>query len=59
MGCRFCGRPCGGREFCDEVCYEEYTEDMAIFQQSIEEELPVGGRDYFDEPPQWDVVGGL
>jgi len=53
--CRFCGRPCNNREFCDEVCYDEYQHDMAEFQASIAEDLPGENRfDSFDEPPVFD-----
>ena len=24
--CRYCGKPCGEREFCDEICYEAHVE---------------------------------
>lgn len=33
MGCRFCGKPCGEREFCDEVCFEEHAEAMEEFSR--------------------------
>ena len=25
MGCQWCSKPCGGREFCDEVCFEAHA----------------------------------
>jgi hypothetical protein len=56
MFCSFCSRPCGERQFCDEVCYDEYQHDLAEFQASIADELPVGESrfDCFDEPPVFD-----
>jgi hypothetical protein len=58
--CRYCNRPCGQREFCDEICYEEYNHDMAELQASMAQELPGEPRyDWDDEPPVWDVQGGL
>jgi hypothetical protein len=59
--CRFCGRPCGSREFCDEVCYEEYEHDLAEYQASIAEELPGENRFPDDDPPfqnEWCGSGG-
>jgi len=33
MACRFCQKPCGEREFCDEVCYDEYNEAMEEYSR--------------------------
>ena len=54
--CRFCGQRCNNREFCDEICYDEYQHDLAEFQDSIKDELPIGVShfDSFDEPPVFD-----
>lgn len=58
--CEWCGKPCGERRFCDEACYNEYQQANAERQASIEEEYPGESKvDTFDEPPEFDVVGGL
>lgn len=38
--CNFCGEPIGEREFCGEVCYQEYKEEMKVFEASRDEDLP-------------------
>jgi hypothetical protein len=59
--CAFCHCNCGDREFCDAVCYDEYKAAEAERLAGYVEELPVGESrvDTFDEPPEFDVVGGL
>lgn len=48
MGCRFCGKPCGEREFCDEVCFEEHAEVLAEWQKTVTDEA---------DPPQNEWCG--
>lgn len=36
--CRFCGKPCGEREFCDEVCFEAHAEAMEEWQKTATDE---------------------
>jgi hypothetical protein len=59
--CIFCHLPCGQREFCDSSCYQVYKEAQDERNASYAEELPVGENrvDTFDEPPEFDVAGGL
>lgn len=60
MFCLYCHQPCGEREFCDEACYSEYEQAMAEWRDSIKDEYPVGESRYDnDDPPVWDVQGGL
>jgi hypothetical protein len=33
--CDFCHQPCGERRFCDEVCYQEYQDEMAAYMESM------------------------
>ena len=33
--CQFCGKPCGEREFCDEVCFEAHDEAMEEYQRWV------------------------
>lgn len=55
MGCDYCGKPCGSRQFCDEACYDEYNENMKVFQEGIKDEYPVGDHPYFWEPEPKEV----
>jgi hypothetical protein len=57
MFCRFCNQPCE-HEFCNETCYQEYQHDLAEFLDGIKDEYP-GESQYNDDPPVWDVQGGL
>lgn len=57
--CLFCHCPCADREFCNDICYEEYQAAQAERLASYAEELPLEKADTFDEPPEHDVVGGL
>ncbi len=60
MFCTFCGKRCGVWAFCDETCYDEYRCAVAERQASYEEDYPGESLvDTFDEPPEFDVVGGL
>jgi len=60
MFCTFCGKRCGVWSFCDETCYDEYNSALTERLTGIADELPGESRvDTFDEPPEWDVVGGL
>jgi hypothetical protein len=58
MFCDFCHRPCGERGFCDEVCYQEYEDEMKCFLEGIAEDYPVGDTGEWSNE-EWDVVGGL
>lgn len=59
-GCRYCGNECGEREFCDETCWQEFSDELACMEQEIAEELPGESRyAAYYEPEEWDVVGGL
>jgi hypothetical protein len=49
MFCHFCHRPSGEREFCDEVCYDEYEHDFKEFQDGIKDEYPVGEPRYQED----------
>lgn len=49
MACRWCGEPCGEREFCDEVCYEAHVEAWEEYSR-WSAALP-------DEPPQNEWCG--
>jgi hypothetical protein len=33
MACRWCGEPCGEREFCDEVCYDAHVKAWEEYQR--------------------------
>lgn len=61
MFCEFCHSPCGiGCSFCNEICYNEYKAAEAARLASYDEELPLENKvDTSDEPPEFDVVGGL
>lgn len=48
MGCSYCGKSCGSREFCNETCYDEYQENLKVFQES-RDDLP--GETY------WSAIG--
>jgi hypothetical protein len=60
--CEWCGKSLSNvRQFCDEACFDAWKDANSERLAGIADELPVGESraDTFDEPPEWDVAGGL
>lgn len=53
--CDFCSRPCGPLGFCDDVCRQEYEDELACQLDGYKDELPVGEPKYqsYYEPEEW------
>jgi hypothetical protein len=37
MNCKNCGQPCGERDFCGDICYEQFLADMEAFYKALAE----------------------